>query len=184
MNNELLLIYNIEENKKEALKQTCDKFKIRTKEISKEQTGQKVGFLAEAEGFEENLNPKNLAPDFEFILFVNTDREKLFAVLKALNEKGFVFPHKAALTEQSAKWDFSYLVSHIEEENRIMTEFFKFKPVLEKAIEIQKELKNEELEEIIEKSKIFMSSGEGMTDTKIKEMNEKLQNVLQKIIRQ
>lgn len=183
MNKELLLIYNVEENKKAALIKTCADFKIKTKEISKSQTGQKVGFLAGVDGFEENLNPKNTSPDIEFILFVNTDNKKLFAVLNALKEKGFIFPYKAALTEQSAQWDFSYLILHIEEESRIMTEFFKFKPVLENAIEIQKELKNKELGEIIEKAEILMSSGEDMTDVKIREMHEKLKNTLQKIIR-
>lgn len=184
MDNELLLAYNIKENKKPTLKKVCAEYEIRLKEISKEEANQKTGYLAEIKGFEENFENKEIGPDAEFILFVNTDRTKLFEILKALKDENLFFSNKAALTEQNKNWAFSYLVSHIEKENLIMTEFLKFKPVLEKAIEIQKDLKNEELGKIIEKSKILMSSGQDMTDTKIKEMNEKLQNVLQKIIRQ
>ncbi|SHH46682.1 protein of unknown function [Anaerosphaera aminiphila DSM 21120] len=151
-----LLIYgfNRDELKYNTICETAKNYDIEVGEISYEDISQKVGTLMKFPGYEREDKKAVEAPEIEFLLFSDFDREPLMSFLKDLREAGLAVPYKSVVTETSKDWEFSYLLEHIQEEHLVMTKFNELGKLVKRAQDVleKKESKNlrETLEYVIE----------------------------------
>lgn len=176
MKNRLLLTYKIEnDHKKNKLRELADSLDFRIKDIKEDQVGQKVGYLAELEGFKKDMQAvAKKAEEVELILFVNFEEEKLIEVLKELKKEGLYFPHKAGITDTSKDWEFNYLLSHIQKENEMVVAYSNLSRDVN-YIRKKTDLCDEELERLMKEAESYGYMGDKLQIDMIRKTHKRLQ---------
>ncbi len=114
-------------------------------------------------------------PEGDFLLFAYTERDALYRVLAEMKEKGFTFPHKAVLTETTARWRFCDLMGHIAEEHKMVQAYKRLGALVKSAQAYLAENEDETLEELILEAKDLPNRyGEDLTDTIVLAHMEKI----------
>lgn len=145
-----ILLYGFEDNSErtKSIYNIAKDFNIETKKVEKEDLNSKVGYLIGLKGFEKNLEEfKGQAPDTEFILFSDFDREVIRDFILALKNQGISINHKSVITVTTKDWDFIYLIEHIIDEHETVLLFNKLGLLVKKAQDKLKEDNDEKLKE-------------------------------------
>lgn len=153
MTKPLLIVYGLSKDQQNALEEIT-KGTIDILEPTPDVIHQRVGYLAGLSGYErEELPAKNFPKDIDFLLFCFTPQKNLYEVLTGLNERGYTFPYKAALTETTKDWQFSFLLEHIVEEHKLVQAYNHLGVLVKKAEEYIVEHPNVEIEKNIQQAK-------------------------------
>lgn len=119
---EMVLYYAPEKSEKtRILKSVLVRMGIRIRNITPEQTGQQVGYLAGLEGFEEQ--PQEQAPPAipeEMLVLHGFDNRRLDELLIQLRRAKASVALKAVLTGSNCAWSFYQLYEEIRAEHEMM----------------------------------------------------------------
>lgn len=97
---------------------------VRIKNISPDQAGQKVGYLAGMPGFEEEPETGEILPvKEEMLVMKNFTSSRVDELLANLRKAGVPrIALKAVVTEQNSRWTFFELYEELQKEHAAMTE--------------------------------------------------------------
>lgn len=140
-----LLYYGFDAERIEKVLFIAKNFGIETKEVKKEDLGQKVGTLFCLDGYAREDVEDIEAPNVEFIIFSDFDRKILQDYILALKNEDIVVPYKSVITDTSKDWQFYYLVDHIQDEHKVVQMFNELGKLIKKA---QKQLDQEDNENL------------------------------------
>jgi len=122
---ETVYIYNIHDKEKiRNIQFALLRLKIRLKIIPAEMLRQKVGFIAELDGFEPEMTPSEEIPEItdEIMLMKNLTGPRIDALLAAFRKAGIPKINlKAVLTETNKNWYFADLYKELLREHHEMS---------------------------------------------------------------
>ena len=182
----LIILFNANDIEKEKLRILCNKENVKLKIISMEDVDQKVGYLAEIDGFEkiESKGEYIKEFDFTFAFFKDFGENDLFPFIDKMRENGIVIEHKAAITPTNIKWTLRYLLEENDQEHKTMQVVEEINTYLEKASKIKEESGKENPEiakSVKELNQYFQTAGENF-DIKIAiEFRDKIKNLVEKL---
>lgn len=167
----MLLVYGITNEKLAFIKDLAGSFQIPIRVVSEEETLYTAGCLAGLEDADQRKFVKEDFPeDIEFLLFCQLDRKTLYNFIDQAKENGYVFPHKAILTETTKNWPFSYLLGHIAQEHKLSQAYQR----------LGKKIKNlnQKNQGLIQEAKDLAKMGEDLTLDHIFQVEEKVDQAL------
>ena len=119
---EIVLLYQMSDEKVAKIKAALKPLKVRTKKISEEMTLQRVGYLAELHGFRAIKDTKAVeAFSREVMVFQVVNDKRLNEILLALQTNGIEASGlKAMVTPYNRFWTFAKLCQNLQQENELM----------------------------------------------------------------
>lgn len=117
----IVLLYNLGEDTSKGTKlaEIFNELDIEIKNITTDMLGEKVGYLAELDGYTESETKyEGDAPDTQFMLMCNLGEALLDKVLAAMRENNVTVNHKAILTMYNRDSQFYELIGDIESEHK------------------------------------------------------------------
>ena len=114
---ETVLSYGIGE-KRTALDRVTGALGMVHKEISEDQAGEQVGFLAGYGGF--SSNGSQISAEGECVIFSGIEGNRLDTVLKAMRAEGISIPLKAVVTETNQSQTLVWLLEELAKEHEAM----------------------------------------------------------------
>ena len=128
MSREMVLYYTPADTPNVAkLKGVLVRMGVRIKNISAEQTGQTIGYLAGLPGFEETKQPEaestaTVPIPCEILVMHNFTSRRIDELLLSLRKAGVPrIALKAVVTEHNSHWTFYHLYEEIKKEHETMT---------------------------------------------------------------
>ena len=104
------------------LKAVLVRMGIRIKNITPDQTGQTVGYLAGIEGFEERPSAEYPLVEEEILVMKNFSSRKIDELLMNLRRSGVSkIALKAVITDTNSKWSFYELYQELKKEHETMS---------------------------------------------------------------
>ncbi|MFW6680279.1 DUF3783 domain-containing protein [Lacrimispora sp. AGF001] len=104
------------------LKAVLVRMGIRIKNITPEQTGQTIGYLADIEGFEEQSSGEYPIVEEEVLVMKNFSSRKIDELLMNLRRSGVSkIALKAVITDTNSKWSFYELYQELKKEHETMS---------------------------------------------------------------
>lgn len=172
---QIILLYGINQEKLNIIKNEAKKKNFRIIEISHEHTFCKVEDLI-FENYSNCTIEKAEPIDIEFLLFVNIIKDDLYGFIKILKENGLYFPNKAILTPTNKEWKLRRLLAENKEEHVVMTMFSNLRRAMKKANIIKEQNRHDdELLEIMDEAVHFLDPREFDFD-EMKTIHNKLAN--------
>lgn len=114
------LLFNIQEEKRKGISQLFEREGISAFEISKEQCGQQIGYLAGWKGFFENDDDFSLELTDECVVFCSVENARLNRIINQMREKGLGVELKAVATASNQSWRLCELLCEIKKEHEQM----------------------------------------------------------------
>lgn len=104
------------------LKAVLVRMGIRIKNITPDQTGQTIGYLAGIEGFEEQPSGEYPMVEEEILVMKNFSSRKIDELLMNLRRSGVSkIALKAVITDTNSKWNFYELYQELKKEHETMS---------------------------------------------------------------
>ncbi|NNJ33051.1 DUF3783 domain-containing protein [Lacrimispora defluvii] len=104
------------------LKAVLVRMGIRIKNITPDQTGQTIGYLAGIEGFEEQTSVEYPVVEEEVLVMKNFSSRKIDELLMNLRRSGVSkIALKAVITDTNSKWSFYELYQELKKEHETMS---------------------------------------------------------------
>ena len=104
------------------LKAVLVRMGIRIKNITPDQTGQTIGYLAGIEGFEEQTSAEYPMVEEEILVMKNFSSRKIDELLMNLRRSGISkIALKAVITDTNSKWSFYELYQELKKEHETMS---------------------------------------------------------------
>lgn len=183
----LLLIYNQKDtNKKNKLKDICDRRNYILKEATDNDLDQKIGYLVELEGYEkeevEEIKPSEF--DFTFLLIKDVPKNEMYSFLEEMQKEDLYIPNKAGLTDTNKDWTLRRLLFENEEEHRTMELLSKITNLFNYAEKFMQEHgKDASLIDTLNEVDTFLKDAKGFNLDKAYELYEKLYRKLDELNR-
>lgn len=182
----LIILFNANDIEKEKLRILCEKENVRLKLIGMEDVDQKVGYLAEIDGYEKIESKGEYIEkfDFTFVFFKDFEEKDLFAFIDKMRENNVVIDHKAGITPTNIKWTLRYLLEENDQEHKTMQIVEEINSYLEKASKIKKETGEENPEiakSVKELNHYFQTAGEDFDIKVAKEFRDKIKNLVENL---
>lgn len=179
----LIILFNACDIEKEKLKNLCENENVRLKLIEMEDIEQKVGYLAEIEGYEKiELKGEYIKEfDFTFAFFKDFEEKDLFAFMDKMRKNEIIIEHKAGITPTNIDWTLKYLLEENDQEHKTMQIVEEINKYLEKASKIKKESgeENPEIKKLVkELNQYFQTSGENFDIKIAEEFKEKIKKLV------
>ena len=180
----LIILFNANDIEKEKLKNLCEKENVRLKLIGMEDIDQKVGYLAEIDGYEkiESKGEYVNKYDFTFALFKDFEQKYLFEFIDKMRNEDIVINHKAGITPTNIKWDLRYLLEENDQEHKTMQIVEQINEYLSKASKIKEEtgVENQEIAKSVkELNQYFQTAGEDFDINIAKKYRDKIKNLVE-----
>ncbi|MDO5712843.1 MAG: DUF3783 domain-containing protein [Tissierellia bacterium] len=170
-----IIYYGLKNEEEEVLKNLGENWEFISP--NQEDLHQKVGYIAGLDGYQkEDLENVTYPENSQLILFVNPNKEELYHLLQMAKEEGYIFPHKAIMTETTKDWQFSYLLGHILEEHRMVQAYRKLGVLVKQA---QSFLPHEAIEREIQKAKDLPKLGEDLTTEIVEEVYNNIEGLIE-----
>lgn len=116
----IIIGYMIQEQNLEGLQNTADMLNAMLKFCKSDCAGEKVGYLVQFNGFEENKISVPNPPEDECLIlsgFTGKSMDKLLAALKKYNVN---IPLKCVVTQHNQKWELYKLIDELKKEHNQM----------------------------------------------------------------
>ncbi|MCI5839199.1 MAG: DUF3783 domain-containing protein [Peptoniphilaceae bacterium] len=174
----LILYFNPKNNDRERrLKEILEEFNYDLKIISMKDLDQKVGYLAEIEGYQkidiESDFDKNV--DFEFLLLKDVKKEEMYKFLDYLQNSDFYVEHKAGLTKTNKDWTLRKLLGENDDEYRSMLLINKISSLIKYSKNIMNEYGNDEkINSVIDEINDYMTNTRSFDYEKASNLYNKL----------
>lgn len=182
----LIVLFNANDIEKEKLRILTTKENIKLKHIGMRDLDQKMGYLAEIEGFENNNTKSDYVKDYDFTFafFKDFEQEDLFDFIDKMRANNVVIEHKAGITPSNINWTLRYLLNENHNEHITMQIVNEINTYLTKA----KKIKEETGEENIEIAKLvknlnhyFQTAGEDFDVEIAKEYRDKIKELVENL---
>lgn len=182
----LIILFNANDIEKEKLKNLCEKENVKLKLIGMEDVDQKVGYLAEIEGYEkiESKGEHLDQYDFTFAFFKDFEQKELFDFIDKMRAEGVVIEHKAGITPTNIKWTLRYLLEENDQEHKTMQIVEEINGYLSKARKIKEESGEENpqiAKSVKELNQYFQKAGEDFDINIAKKYRDKIKNLVEKL---
>lgn len=180
----LIVLFNANDIEKEKLRVLTTKENVELKHIGMEDLDQKMGYLAEIEGFENNNTKAEYVKDYDFTFafFKDFEQEELLNFINKMRAEDVVIEHKAGITPTNINWTLRYLLNENHDEHVTMQIVNEINEYLTKA----KKIKEERGEEDIEISKLvknlnhyLQTTGEDFDVEVAKDYRDKIKDLVE-----
>lgn len=159
IDDKIILLYGLEGKRLEIVKEKALKYNYRVILINDRGLNSKVEDLIYEKNNYDNSDLEHI--DIEFLLFVNIVNDDLYNFIDDLKSEQLYFPNKAILTKTNKNWTLSRLLRENKEEHIIMNMFTNLRRSVRKAeILIEKGIKDDEILDLLEKSKHYLNPRE------------------------
>lgn len=121
---ETVLLYHFNEERERKITQILTEMKIKTKQVTRDMTAQKVGYLVGIKSFQrvESAPPEQVY-EGEVLVFQGLDPGRIQTVLEAFKRAGIEkVAIKASVTPKNIFWPFYRLCERIQKEHGILSE--------------------------------------------------------------
>ena len=182
----LIILFNANDIEKEKLRILCEKENVKLKLIGMEAVDQKVGYLAEIEGYEkiESEGEHLDQYDFTFAFFKDFEQNDLFEFIDNMRAEGVVIEHKAGITPTNIKWTLRELLEENDQEHKTMQIVEEINGYLTKASKIKEESGEENLQiakSVKELNHYFQTAGEDFDINVAKEYRDKIKSLVESL---
>lgn len=182
----LIILFNSNDIEKEKLRILCEKENVKLKLIGMEAVDQKVGYLAEIEGYEkiESEGEHLDQYDFTFAFFKDFEQNDLFEFIDKMRAEGVVIEHKAGITPTNIKWTLRELLEENDQEHKTMQIVEEINGYLTKASKIKEESGEENLQiakSVKELNHYFQTAGEDFDINVAKEYRDKIKSLVESL---
>lgn len=135
----MVLLYNLSEDKSmgRRLRSVLDGLGISAVDVTYEQLGETVGYLARMDGYEASEEAyTGQRSDAEFMLMANMPEALLDRFLAAMTENGIFIANKAVTTAYNVEYEFHELIDDIEEEHQVFQALLELDDLIDQAEEL------------------------------------------------
>lgn len=182
----LILLFNAKDIEKEKLKILASRENVELKYISMKDLDQKMGYLAEIEGFENNHTESDYIKDYDFTFafFKDLDQKDLFNFIEKMRSNDVVIDHKASITPTNINWTLRYLLKENHDEHLTMQVVNEINTYLKKAREIKEKtgVENKEITKLVKDlNNYFQTAGKDFNIEVARDYKDKIKNLTENL---
>ncbi|WP_350453796.1 N-acetylmuramoyl-L-alanine amidase family protein [Slackia heliotrinireducens] len=138
---EMVALYNLDPDtsKGEKMHVICERLGLQVVDLTNDDLGQLVGYIAQRDGFEAATEPyEGAGYDVEYMLLANLSEASLDRLLDAMSEEGVQVGAKGITTDRNLNWTLERLIGNIADEDesfRAMLDMYNALADAEEALE-------------------------------------------------